>query len=90
MEYLQAVNKLQDLQTSKSLQSLIGTTLSIMNLAVVKNWFEEQTLKGPMILRCVKKAISYKCHYVIAVVVPYQIYTVVIMTICANQENNIV
>ena len=47
-------------------------------------------LKGHMILRCVKKAISYKCPYVIAVVVPYQIYTVVIMTICANQENNIV
>ena len=47
-------------------------------------------LKGRMILRCVKKAISYKCPYVIAVVVPYQIYTVAIMTICANQENNIV
>ena len=29
-----------------------------------------------MILRCVKKAISYKCPYVIAIVVPYQIYTV--------------
>ena len=36
-------------------------------------------LKGRMILRCVK-AISYKYPYVIAVVVPYQIYTVVIMT----------
>ena len=47
-------------------------------------------LKGRMILRCVKKAISCKCPYVIAVVVPYQIYTVVIMTICANQVNNIV
>ena len=47
-------------------------------------------LKGRMILRCVKKAISYKCPYVIAIVVPYQIYTVVMMTICANQENNIV
>ena len=46
-------------------------------------------LKGRMILRCVKKAISYKCPYVIAIVVPYQIYTVVMMTICANQENNI-
>ena len=43
-----------------------------------------------MILRCVKKAISYKCPYVTAIVVPYQIYTVVMMTICANQENNIV
>ena len=43
-----------------------------------------------MILRCVKKAISYKYPYVIAIVVPYQIYTVVMMTICANQENNIV
>ena len=48
------------------------------------------SLKGRMILRYVKKAISYKCPYVIAVVVPYQIYIVVIMTICANQENNIV
>ena len=47
-------------------------------------------LKGPMILRCVKKATSYKCPYVIAIVVPDQIYTVVMMTICANQENNIV
>ena len=47
-------------------------------------------LKGRMILRCVKKAISYKCPYVIAIVVPYQIYTVVMMTICANQENTIV
>ena len=47
-------------------------------------------LKGRMILRCVKKAISYKCPYVIAIVVPYQIYTVVMMTIRANQENNIV
>ena len=34
-------------------------------------------LKGRMILRCVAKAISYKCPYVIAIVVPYQIYTVV-------------
>ena len=51
---------------------------------------EIQVLKGRMILRCVKKAISYKCPYVIAIVVPYQIYTVVMMTICANQENNIV
>ena len=39
---------------------------------------------------CLKKAISYKCPYVIAIVVPYHIYTVVMMTICANQENNIV
>ena len=51
---------------------------------------ETLRLKGRMILRCVKKAISYKCPYVVAVVVPYQIYTVVMMTICANQENNIV
>ena len=51
---------------------------------------EVLNLKGCMILRCVKKAISYKCPYVIAIVVPYQIYTVVMMTICANQENNIV
>ena len=43
-----------------------------------------------MILRCVKKAISYRCPYVIAIVVPHQIYTAVVMTICANQENNIV
>ena len=43
-----------------------------------------------MILRCIKKAISYKCPYAIAIVVPYQIHTVVMMTICANQENNIV
>ena len=41
-------------------------------------------LKGRMILRCVKKAISYKCPYVAAIVVPYQIHTVVMMTICAN------
>ena len=41
-----------------------------------------------MILRCVKKAISYKYPYVIANVVPYQIYTVVMMTTCANQEYN--
>ena len=41
-----------------------------------------------MILRCVKKAISYKYPYVIAIVVPYQIYTVVMMTTCANQEYN--
>ena len=47
-------------------------------------------LKGRMILRCVKKAISYRCPYVIAIVVPHQIYTAVVMTICANQENNIV
>ena len=46
------------------------------------------TLKGCMILRCVKKAISYKYPYVIANVVPYQIYTVVMMTTCANQEYN--
>ena len=39
-------------------------------------------LKGRMILRCVKKAISYRCPYVIAIVVPYQIHTVVMMTIC--------
>ena len=43
-----------------------------------------------MILRCVNKATSYKCPYVIAIVVPDQMYTVVMMTICANQENNIV
>ena len=48
------------------------------------------SLKGRMILRCVEKAISYKCPYVIAIVVPDLIYTVVMMTICANQENNIV
>ena len=53
------------------------------------NW-TRHCLKGRMILRCVKKAISHKCPYVIAIVVPYQIYTVVMMTICANQENNIV
>ena len=47
-------------------------------------------LKGRMILRCVKKAISYRCPYVIAIVIPHQIYTAVVMTICANQENNIV
>ena len=35
-----------------------------------------------MILRCVKKAFSYKCPYVIAIVVPYQIYTVVIDYLC--------
>ena len=41
-----------------------------------------------MILRCVKKAISYNYPYAIANVVPYQIYTVVMMTTCANQEYN--
>ena len=51
-----------------------------------QSWF---VFKLRMILRCVKKAISYKCSYVITIVVPYQIHTVVIMTICANQENNI-
>ena len=43
-----------------------------------------------MILRCVKKATSYKCPHVVAIVVPDQTHTVVMMTICANQENNIV
>ena len=38
-----------------------------------------------MILKCVKQAISYKCPYIIiAVVVHYQIYTVAMVTICAN------
>ena len=45
-------------------------------------------LKGCMILRCVKKAIYYKYPYAIANVAPYQIYTVVMMTTCANQEYN--
>ena len=43
-------------------------------------------LKGCMTLRCVKKAISYKYPYLIAIVVHDQIYTVVMITICANQK----
>ena len=39
-----------------------------------------------MILRCVKKAISCKCPYIIAIVVHYQIYTVVMITMCVNQK----
>ena len=39
-----------------------------------------------MILSCVKKSSFLQCPYVIAIVVPYQIYTVVMVTICANQK----
>ena len=35
---------------------------------------------------CFFKAISYKCPYIIAIVVHYQIYTVVMIIICANQK----
>ena len=43
-----------------------------------------------MVLTCVKKAFSYKFSYILAIIVSYQIYTVVMITICENQKKNIV
>ena len=38
---------------------------------------------------CVLKAISYKCPYVLVIVVQYQIYTAVMITICVKQKKSI-